>query len=52
EQDENMAEIDDGGSSESSVGGRPMMKVPKFSGDNFEIWEKKIRMVLSEYNLE
>ncbi|OAV85687.1 hypothetical protein PTTG_30342, partial [Puccinia triticina 1-1 BBBD Race 1] len=52
EQEENMANIDNSGSSDSSAGGRPMMKVPKFSGENFEIWEKKIRMVLSEYNLE
>ncbi|OAV85031.1 hypothetical protein PTTG_30853, partial [Puccinia triticina 1-1 BBBD Race 1] len=46
-----MAESD-GESSEPSLGGKPTMKVPKFSGENFEIWEKKIRMVLSEYNLE
>ncbi|OAV85497.1 hypothetical protein PTTG_30481, partial [Puccinia triticina 1-1 BBBD Race 1] len=46
-----MADID-GDSIDSSLGGKPMMKVPKLSGENFEIWEKKIRMVLAEYNLE
>ncbi|OAV90118.1 hypothetical protein PTTG_28426 [Puccinia triticina 1-1 BBBD Race 1] len=41
-----------GESSDSSLGGKPTMKVPKFTGENFEIWEKKIWMVLAEFNLE
>ncbi|OAV85177.1 hypothetical protein PTTG_30725 [Puccinia triticina 1-1 BBBD Race 1] len=39
-------------SSDSSLGGKPTMKVPKFTGENFEIWEKKIRMALAEFNLK
>ncbi|OAV93110.1 hypothetical protein PTTG_06470 [Puccinia triticina 1-1 BBBD Race 1] len=38
--------------SDSFIGGKPTMKVPQFTGENFEIWEKKIRMALSEFNLE
>ncbi|OAV97732.1 hypothetical protein PTTG_25948 [Puccinia triticina 1-1 BBBD Race 1] len=43
---------DESNSSDSSIGRKPTMKVPKFTGENFEIWEKKIRMVLVEFNLE
>ncbi|OAV86880.1 hypothetical protein PTTG_29683 [Puccinia triticina 1-1 BBBD Race 1] len=39
-------------SSNSLIGGKPTMKVPKFTGENFKIWEKKIRMVLAKFNPE
>ncbi|KAI7940725.1 hypothetical protein MJO28_013010 [Puccinia striiformis f. sp. tritici] len=46
-----MADIESDSSS-SSDDGKSSMKIPTFSGENFEIWERKIRMVLREKGLE